>query len=137
MGETSTDVFNIRRWVESRCNFTHFLNSISSMLENIVVISDDDVQQYDGDRRAIKHPVVPQPTFDVSPMGVLVGLCFTKLLQVGGLTLEMIMVLLSLFLPRVCEVILACLSAPTQKSLLAMHFHLMSSPIWRPWVAPH
>lgn len=33
-------MFNIRRWVQSRCNFARLLNSISSASETIVVILD-------------------------------------------------------------------------------------------------
>lgn len=69
MGEASANVVNIGRRVQSRCNFTCLLNSISSTPEAVVVIPDNGVQQSEGERGAIKQPVVPvsQPLFDLSP----------------------------------------------------------------------
>lgn len=53
-GEASANVVNIGRRVQSRCNFTRLLNSISSTPEAVVVIPDNDVQQSEGERGAIK-----------------------------------------------------------------------------------
>lgn len=73
MGETSTDVFNIGRRVQSRHNFTRLSNLISSTPETIVVIPNGNVLQSDGDQGAIKQSVVsyhpiPQSYFDLSPV---------------------------------------------------------------------
>lgn len=52
--ETFNDAFNIGRRVQSRHNFTRLLNSISYTPKAVVVIPDDDAQQFEGDRGVIK-----------------------------------------------------------------------------------
>lgn len=49
MGEASTGAFNIGRRIQSRRNFARVMNSISSTSEAIVVIPNDDIQQFEGD----------------------------------------------------------------------------------------
>lgn len=68
MGEVSTGALKIGKRVQSRRNFTHLLNSISSTPEVIVVIPDDDVEQYEGSQGATKHSEFPiQPVFQSTP----------------------------------------------------------------------
>ena len=56
IGEASTDAFNIGRRVQSRHNFTRLLNMISSTLEAIVVIPDNDIQQNKGIKGRSSNP---------------------------------------------------------------------------------
>lgn len=106
----------------------------------VVVIHDKQAQQSEGDQYAIKQPIVPinlsrSLLLIILPLGVPGVLnCIKPHLARGSL--GVVLDLMFLFLLGVCKMNLAFLSIPMLWNFLFMHFRLLLSSIWRPWVAP-